>query len=206
MTAPSYDDFKNLVAAAHQKPVDQKDMQVLQGAAVQQFPPIRNKAATTVRTSGARSGLGRRRRAPGQTATATAQPTKETNIVSLRTFQSEWGKCVDAQGRQGLLRQIAPAQWQQWASKNSDAVDGACVAGIMQEAAELAQDVCTAWCVACVGCFQGPALAVWGGTLPPLQAALARASLQQAAQAAQGGDKTLLDDAIVALNWGDASS
>ena len=201
MTAPSYDDFKNLVAAAHQKPVDQKDMQVLQGAAVRQFPPIHNKAATTVRTSGARSGLGRRRRTPGgSTAAATPTPTP-SSITSLRTFQSEWGKCANAAQRQSLLRAVTPRDWQSWASSNAAALDSTCMASILQEAAELDVTLCVAWAVACVSCFPAPQLAVWGGTLTPPQAAAAKACLLQAEHAASGEDKNVLRSAVEVLHW-----
>ncbi len=205
LTAPSYDDFKNLVAAAHQKPVDQKDMQVLQGAAVQQFPPIHNKAATTVRTSASRSGLGRRRRTGGtgtaHSSTSAAQPSLVSNINTLRTFQNAWAKCATPSAKQELLQAVNSAAWQQWAQGAPDTVDGACVADMLQEAAQLPDTLCVAWCAACVGSFSGSSLGVWGGLLSPSQQQAVRTALQKARKHASGDTKSTLERASEKLHF-----
>lgn len=81
LSAPSYDDFKNLVAAAHQKPVSRKDMDTLRGAPRSITETV--VPGTAFRSSGAVK----------EALTATAAPASGDDLLaSSRARRSQLGR------------------------------------------------------------------------------------------------------------------
>lgn len=185
LTAPSYDAFRNLVACANQKPVSQKDMEVLAGNAVKKFPPIRNAAlqgvqSTTAAPSVGRSGLGRRRRRAGAPAQGASTPSTAP-ATSARSFLSAWAARPGAGDRLQLLQCTDPAAWQGWFEGKAE--EGSVLGEMGVVLAEAPPPLRSAWVAVVMAALPAHKARVWGGMLPPEQGAAWGVCL--AAQAAE---------------------